>query len=114
MTVDAATVEPTRSGPLADAGLLDFASVYDTLYRSSGGRCLPTDADAMELWQIAVLLGLSDEVRAPTEPGDAKEQRTRSRDLLRQRMAHARGQGPKPEARPVDPVAFNQLANMKV
>lgn len=114
MTVDTAT-EPAASGPLAGADLLEFASVYDTLYRSSAGRIGPRDADGLELWEIAVLLGLADELAPPEQPAPDPRKRqakakTRARDLNRQRMAHARGEAPKPEARPLDPAVFNQLA----
>lgn len=104
-----------RPGPLADADLLEDASILHELFRVSNGRLCPDDIDRLEIWQIAVLLGhakeLSDERPASTGQGQAVTNlHAISRDRNRARVAAARGEGPKPEPAPVDPATFNQLA----
>lgn len=65
------------------------------------------------MWEIAVMLGSSEELTLPTEKQQAERahnnHRDRRHDLLRQRMAHARGEGPAPEAPPVDTATLQAM-----
>lgn len=63
----------------------------------------PADVDAAEVWQVASALGLGRERTDPDEVPDTATGRglPSSRDLLRQRVAAAKGQAPPPEAAPL-------------
>jgi hypothetical protein len=69
----------------------------------------------MELWEIAVLLGDGITVeeskpKAPTGSPDAF--RKRNLELMKARLAHEQGLGPKPEVRPMSPdvmAVFGQM-----
>lgn len=85
----------------------DVASAYEALYRTHG--TLPREADELFIWEVAVLLGVhrqDDDTGRPT----ARASRADKRRLLRERVAHARGQGPPPEPRPVDPDQLNAMS----
>jgi len=69
----------------------------------------PPTVDEMYVWQAAVLLGADLPEDATTPDGTPASGDDDGRELLRQRVAHARGEGPKPEARPVDPAAVQAL-----
>lgn len=111
---------PKISGPLTDAGLLDEAQVYHAMFVASQGSVGPRMVDKMFIWEIASCLGVGDEVGQSTEDaqdglgGGAVQRRPSSGDryeYIRARVAHAQGKGPKPEARPMDPEAFQALTS---
>lgn len=56
----------------------------------------PLEIDEMEMWQIAAAFG-TDYERDDGE-GNGSGGVSSNRDVLAERMAHARGEGPKPEA----------------
>lgn len=66
----------------------------------------PTEVRKLRLWEVAVLLGASEELNPPTEEQEQARSHQAHRDrrveLLRQRVAHARGQGPAPVVEPMD------------
>lgn len=111
---DGDTAHPVpESTPLRDAGLWEDALVIDALWKA--GRMSPTEVRKLRMWEVAVLLGASEELNPPTEEQaqarSHQAHRDRRVELLRQRVAHAHGQGPAPEAPPVDTVtlqAFEQ------
>lgn len=83
------------------------------------GRVTPREVDGLEIWEIAVLLGHAHELDSPedrrtrhtTDPAAARRQRAAaSADRNRARLAAARGEGPAPEAEPVDTATLNQLS----
>lgn len=76
-----------------------FAQVYRECQKVG---LTPREVDDMELWEIAVALG-ADRVD-DDKPMD-------SRALLRARVAHAEGRGPKPEAPGMSPAEYNTLIN---
>lgn len=92
------------------------------------GNVAPRDADELEIWEIAVLLGHADELDDPDDP-DGRHRRRRNghtpdvasaradraaaaRARNRARLAAARGDGPPPEAEPVDPGTLRQLGDL--
>jgi hypothetical protein len=99
-------------GPLAVAGLLDEAQIYDGMWR--GGQVLPRDVDELYIWEIAVLCGLDEEIDRTEKQKDAAPARRGRRnddphEYLRARLAYSKGHGPKPVARSIDPDAFAAL-----
>lgn len=87
------------------------------LWRASNGQMSPDAIDNLEIWQIAVLLGHSTELESGDESkggGRVGQQReafhAAAKERNRQRLAHAKGQGPAPQAAPVSQAAFSQLA----
>lgn len=91
-------------GPLAIAGLLTDAWVKRVLWKASGGAQGPREVDEMEVWEIAVLLGLANEVLTEKErhPETTPEQRleeARERQRMRQRVRveKARAEGTLPK-----------------
>lgn len=104
MTVDG-DPEPT-AGPLADAGLLEFASIYDAMKKVSMGRMSPRDVDDLEIWEVAVYLGVGDELgssETESKPvrGSRDDFRARAMERNRQRFLASQGKAPMPEAAPV-------------
>lgn len=79
--------------------------IAKALFNASQGRLSPRDVDELYIWEIAILLGVGDELTPSEEPPMSKK------ELLRQRLAYSRGQGPKPEAKAINPTSFNSLAN---
>jgi hypothetical protein len=53
---------------LDDVGLAWLANVYRAAFRASGGRIGPREADQLELWEIAVLLGTDGWEEAKDDP----------------------------------------------
>lgn len=105
--------EPPK--PLEAGGVLDEAVIYDAMWRSTNGTCHPRHVDEMYIWEIAVLLQADDDEVPRPKPEDSsegpvvkKKDDDRYRYIL-ERVAHARGQGPKPEADPIDPEAFSAI-----
>lgn len=84
------------------------------LWRVSNGRILPWEADQLEIWEIAVLLGHATELDSGDSKADAKVAReafrASSHDRLRQRLAHHRGQGDAPETKPTAPSVLAALS----
>jgi hypothetical protein len=95
-------------GPLALAGLIEDGSVIHALTQVSDGRISPRDADELEIWEIAVVLGHARELASP-EDRHAADATERAAARNQARLAAARGEGPPPEAEPLDPAAFAQL-----
>lgn len=106
-------IDPTTPpGPLARAGLLEEASVYSAMWRASSGRMAPEDVRRLEIWQIAVLLGVSDEVTSKSSetsqtPDD--DFMAHAKALSRQRLLHVQGKGPPPVPRPMPREEFLAL-----
>lgn len=96
------------TGPLVDAGVADDAAVYKSMFDASQGRALPRDVDEMEIWEIAVLLGVSNEVES-SEGAVPSHAKGNSNSRLKQRLAHSKGLAPKPEAASLDTDTLNQL-----
>lgn len=86
-----------------EAGVIDEAQVYHAMWHASGGHVTPRVVDEMTMWEIAVLLGVSDECN----PKD--DAQLDNHDLLQARIAHAQGLGPKPEVAPIDQATFQAL-----
>jgi len=66
----------------------------------------------LALWEIAVLLDMSEELK-PAEGGGGNGPdafKARSRELLRKRMAHSKGEGEKPETAPAPPTTIAQMS----
>jgi hypothetical protein len=59
----------------------------------------PAEVDGCEVWQVAAALGAHEDHPAEPEGGHGRPVRSR-RDFIAERMAHAAGRGPKPEADP--------------
>jgi hypothetical protein len=95
--------------------------VYHALWQASMGRVTPRDADELEIWEIAVLLGHAHELDTPEEgrkrrtghgldPAAARRQRAAAAaERNRLRLAASRGEAPAPEAEPVDTGTLHQL-----
>lgn len=84
---------PAAPGPLDGTPLQLDADLYLAVARA-GLSISPADLDRCEAWQVAALLGL----HRPEETADGTGRPVRSnRDLIAERMRHARGEGPKPE-----------------
>lgn len=67
----------------------------------------PRDVDELTLWECAVALGCMTD---PTgEKAIEANRKSRSMDLIRQRIAASKGEGPAPE---VQPVSADTLARM--
>lgn len=73
----------------------------------------PRQADEMFIWECAMVLGVGREDEAETETTPATPAPTRAiahgRDLLRQRLAAANGEGPPPEVEAVNPDSLRML-----
>lgn len=81
-----------------------FAPVYAAL-ASRGIN--PREADDMEIWEVAAVFGLDEEDKSkPTTERVAGRVDPESFRLIKERMAHAAGLGPKPEVRATDPSAL--------
>lgn len=65
----------------------------------------PSEVDATAVWKIAAFLGVDidriEEAKART--GDGLGLPSGRDDLIERRLAHARGEGPAPEAAPTPP-----------
>lgn len=85
--------------------------MYDALWKI--GKVTPPQVRQLRLWEIALMLGVSEELNPPTESepqrDDHASRRERRIDLLQQRILHAHGRGPKPEAPTVDPTTVQAL-----
>lgn len=94
-----------------DANLYEDSVLYKALFDASQGRIGPRDADDLEIWEIATLLGVSEPNDASSDDSVVRSASpsTSSRARLRQRVAHARGLAPKPEAQAMSQTAFSQL-----
>jgi len=68
----------------------------------------------MEIWQIAAAFG-ADYERPDDDGGDNPNHNVRSsgRDLLAERMAYSRGEGPKPEAEKPGADVLNVMNTIK-
>lgn len=87
-----------------------FARVYDAMWRCTGGQFGPRQVDKLDVWEIAVLLGVGDETRpAESTTGDDATMFEDPHAYHKARLAHVRGEGPKPEARPIDMSALHQV-----
>lgn len=95
-------------GPLTTAGLIDEAQVYHAMWHASGGHVTPRVVDEMTMWEIAVVLGVSDEC-SPKDAAAPSDSDPTGREMMRRRLAHAQGLGPKPEAPAIDPATFQAL-----
>lgn len=64
----------------------------------------PLQVDATPVWKIAAFLGVdvdrAEERGEAPQPDGGSLQSGRDRDIIAERLAHARGEGPKPEADP--------------
>lgn len=99
-----------KDGPLKEGGVLDSAAIYHALFTVSQGRIGPRDADEMLIWEIAVLLGVSKELESESDSSASDDWQARGVELARQRAAYARGEGEKPEARPLSKSAFAAMS----
>src|SRR5690606_4941175 len=90
--------EPTpEARRLIAAGVYDVAVLYEAL--ADARNMGPREVDELFLWECAVLL----KVHRPAKDGDdatpaPKDSRAERLERLKARVAHARGEGPKPEA----------------
>lgn len=96
--------------------------MYHALWQASTGHVTPRDADELEIWEIAVLLGHAHELDTPEErrkrrtghgldPAAARRQRAAAAaERNRLRLAASRGEGPAPEADAVDAGTLHQLS----
>lgn len=110
MTLDTSTAtKPKVPGPLQKAGLLDEAQIYEAMWDATGRRVLPREVDELYIWEIATLLGVGDEVVRPEASRNGQASSEDKHEYLRARVAHARGQGPRPEAKPIAPETFQAL-----
>lgn len=95
--------EPVSQGPLVKSGLQYLADTYEALQLLRG--ISPREADELEIWEVAVLLGVGKEEKkedgSPSSPGRY--------DHLHKRLRHSRGEGPKPEPEPMDPQTLRAL-----
>lgn len=90
------------------------------------GRVTPRDTDDLEIWEISVLLGHAEELDDPDDndrhrrrighaPDVGSTRADRAAAALtrnRARLAAARGEGPDPEAQPVDTGTLRQLGDL--
>lgn len=93
--------------------MLEDAVIYKAMFDASQGRMSPRDTDELLLWEIATLLGAADELQSK-EDGSTTDDSPQSRAdarraLLKARVDYARGIGPKPEAKAMDPAAFTAM-----
>jgi hypothetical protein len=102
---DALSVAPRSPGALDGSSLQAYVELYAAAAQIG---ISPLDVDAMEVWQIASALGIGIAER-PTGD-DSGRVPSRKRDLIAERMAHASGNGPRPEpdAPSVDALAMMQ------
>lgn len=116
--VDDKSSSVPKSGPLRDAGVWEEALVYDQLWRMRG--LIPSQADELKLWHIGIMLGVSDELRPPDEKRNKRsrprqrgttEHNEINRQLIRDRVRHAKGLGPKPEPPGVALSTLNEVSN---
>lgn len=90
---DGSEVAPAEpSGSLGETGLQPYADLYFVLGRAGFA---PQVVDEMEAWQAAAVLGIGVSDHAT---GVDKDQVRSERDLIAERVAHAAGHGPRPEA----------------
>jgi len=61
-----------------------------------------TEVDALENWQIAEALGTND-------PGQDDAPLRSARDVVTERVRHARGEGPRPEPEPADAKVLDMM-----
>lgn len=101
-----AAVTAERQG-LVDAGVYECVTLQEALLTACGISF--RESDEMLIYECAVALGVGREKTTDASKTDFKQH---SRDLMRQRLAHSRGLGPKPEARPVDPGMLEQMREM--
>ena len=83
--VDGTPDGPAPTGPLVAVGLHDIASLYAALVKVG---ITPTQADDMEIWQIASALGVHEEAKKPRTmtPEQMKERQTQLARERAQRM----------------------------
>lgn len=98
-------VAPTAPGPYDGTALREIAVVYRACARVFGWTA--EVVDEMELWQIAAAFdtdldppGLSDDAPNDGSPPVPSGGEKRDLSLVAARVAHARGEGPAPEAQP--------------
>lgn len=98
------------ASPLSGLVLEEFAPLYTACARAF--RWSPREVDELEIWEIAEIL---DSLVPPEQRDKQRQSKAMTNDgkhftgseLLRARVRHARGQGPKPEAMPMsgsDPI----------
>jgi hypothetical protein len=107
------TAEPEYLTALRPLGLSEVAGIYAALFLKSGGAMGPRAIDELELWEVAVLLQATYTTDKDSSPKTGKTRSHQGDDdryrLIRERDAYAKGLGPKPEPRPVDPTVLEAL-----
>lgn len=91
------------------AQLDDVAGVYEALWRVSQGSMGPRQADELEIWEVAILLGVHRTEEDDDKPAKPKSAADHRRELLRQRWAHHKGEGPAPEPKPMSAEELAQI-----
>lgn len=88
--------------------------MYDRLWKARG--LTPLQCDDLALWHIGIMLGCSEELREKTPTQGAtrparEDHHAVNRRLIRQRLAHAKGLGPMPEAPGVSMETLGSMAS---
>lgn len=86
-----------QGGPLAGLWFAEFAGLYEALAARGIG---PRDADGLEVWEVASVLGVLTEASAP------------ERDYIAERVAAAKSGAPPPVAGPPGPGLANLMGRV--
>jgi len=116
--------EPVGPDDIASDDPAAVFKMFHIIYRIAGQMGIsPREVDELELWQIGLLMTETEQEKTTQSKARGRSSSSKSgkgrpknvsggnrkRNLVAERLAHERGEGPKPEPDPVDVKQFSQV-----